>query len=226
MGQALLIVRRGSGQLRPRQVLHPTDELRTAAKARPNLGVGGTSLPPGENPPFQGPEDLRIGRRARFTPRPRTQGQDLEHTPSAAPESPGHLGRVNTGRYEPAYPPLNRAQVCLAGYYVRFHHDSTISRTTPTQFASSKRHGERGRDGLLSVREGQGSKGPSWARWWAAHIRRVIREYVIHYNCRRPHRGLDLEAPAGEAASSHPSFSIHRSGVLGGLIHEYYPVAA
>jgi len=58
------------------------------------------------------------------------------------------------------------------------------------------------------------------------HLERVIREYVIHYNCQRPHRGLDLEAPAGEAAPFHPSFSIHRSDVLGGLIHEYYPVAA
>jgi hypothetical protein len=143
IGHALLIVLLGSGQLRPSQVLHATNELRTAAKARPNLGVGGTSLPPGENPPFQGPEHLRIGRRTRLTMGPRTKGQDLEHTPSTAPESPGHLGRVNTGRYEPAYPPLNRPQVCLAGYYLRFHHDSTISRTTPTQFASSKRHGER-----------------------------------------------------------------------------------
>jgi hypothetical protein len=93
--------------------------------------------------------------------RPRTKGQDLGHTPSAAPESPGHLGRVNTGRYEPAYPPLNRPQVCVVGHYLRFHHYSTISRTTPTQFASSKRHGERGRDGPDSAQGGSGRKGRS-----------------------------------------------------------------
>jgi hypothetical protein len=114
-------------QLRSRQVLHATDELWTAAKARPDLGVAGTRLPPGEDSPFQRPEHLWVGRRTRPTMGPRTKGQDLEHTPSAAPESPGHLGRVDTGRYEAAYPPLNRPQVCFAGYKLRFDHHSTIS---------------------------------------------------------------------------------------------------
>jgi hypothetical protein len=154
IGHALLIVVLGPGQLRPRQILHATDKLRTVAKARANLGVAGTSLPPGENPTFQRPEHLRIARRTRLTMRPRTKGQDLGHTPSASPESPGHLGRVNTSRYEPAYPPLDRPQVCVAGYYLRFHHYSTISRTTPTQFVSSKRLGEFGRNGPDSAREG------------------------------------------------------------------------
>jgi hypothetical protein len=130
------------------------------AKARPNLGVAGTSLPPGENPPFQRPEHLRIARRTRPTMRPRTKGQNLGHTPSAAPESPRHLSRVNTGRYEPAYPPLDWPQVCVASYYLRFHHYSTISRTTPTQFVSSNRHGECGRDGPDSASGGSGGKGP------------------------------------------------------------------
>lgn len=154
IGHALLIVVLSPGQLRPGQILHATDKLRTVAKTRPNLGVAGTSLPPGENPPFQRPEHLRIARRTRLTMRPRTKGQDLGHTPSAAPESPGHLGRVNTSRYEPAYPPLDRPQVCVAGYCLRFHHYSTISRTTRTQFVSSKRLGEFGRDGPDSAREG------------------------------------------------------------------------
>jgi hypothetical protein len=109
VGHTLLSVFLDSGQLRSRQVLHATDELWTAAKARPDLGVAGTRLPPGEDSPFQRPEHPWVGRRTRPTIGPRTQGQDLEHTPSAAPESPGHLGRVDTGRYEAAYPPLNRA---------------------------------------------------------------------------------------------------------------------
>jgi hypothetical protein len=123
----------GPGQLHARQVLNATDELRTAAKACPNLGVARTGLPPGEDPPFQRPEHLLIGRRTRRTMGPRTEGQDLGHTPSAAPKSPGHLRRVNTGCYEPAYPALNRSQVCIAGYYLRFHHNSTISRTRGCQ---------------------------------------------------------------------------------------------
>jgi len=157
IGHPLLIVVLGPGQLCPRQILHATDKLRTVAKARPNFGVAGTSLPPGENPPFQRPEHLRIARRTRPTMRPRTKGQNLGHTPSAAPESPGHLNRVNTGRYEPAYPPLDWPQVCVASYYLRFHHYSTISRTTPTQFVSSNRHGECGRDGPDSASGGSGA---------------------------------------------------------------------
>src|ERR1019366_6394360 len=98
-GHALLIVFLDSGQLRPRQVLHTTDKLWTAAKARPDLGVAGTGLPPGEDPPFQRPEHLRVGQRSRPTRGPRTKDQDLGHTPSTAPESPGHLGRVDAGRY-------------------------------------------------------------------------------------------------------------------------------
>ena len=156
VGHALRIVFLDSGQLRLRQVLHTTDELWTAAKARADLGVAGTGLPPGEDPPFQRPEHLRVGQRSRPTMGPRTKGQDLGHTPSTAPESPGHLGRVDTSRYEAANPPFNRPQVCLAGYGLRSHHHSTISRATPTQFASSKRQGERGRDEPDSAREGQG----------------------------------------------------------------------
>ena len=30
------------------------------------------------------------------------------------------------------------------------------------------------------------------------HLERVLRQYVTHYNEQRPHRGIDLEVPAGE----------------------------
>jgi hypothetical protein len=98
IGHGLLIVLFGSGQLRPRQILHPTDKLRTVAKACPNLGVAGTGFPPGENPPFQRPGYLRVGRRTRPTMRPRTKGQNLGHAPSAAPEGQGRKGPSRASR--------------------------------------------------------------------------------------------------------------------------------
>jgi putative transposase len=60
------------------------------------------------------------------------------------------------------------------------------------------------------------------------HLERVLREYVSHYNHQRPHRGIDLAVPTGEAAAATPPLPHHvdRRNVLGGLIHEYYPIAA
>jgi transposase InsO family protein len=59
------------------------------------------------------------------------------------------------------------------------------------------------------------------------HLEAVLREYVLHYNQQRPHRGLDLGVPAGRAAREAPvSHAVRRCDVLGGLIHEYHPVAA
>jgi putative transposase len=56
------------------------------------------------------------------------------------------------------------------------------------------------------------------------HLERVLREYVAHYNARRPHRGLDLrapDAPPGPPAPLPDLRRIRRRDVLGGLIHEY-----
>jgi len=52
--------------------------------------------------------------------------------------------------------------------------------------------------------------------------------YVSHYNRQRPHRGIDLGVPmpGNPVASIPPSLNVGRHDVLGGLIHEYYPVAA
>ncbi len=58
------------------------------------------------------------------------------------------------------------------------------------------------------------------------HLERVLREYVTHYNQQRPHRGIELEVPAGGTAATNTSLSVHRHDVLGGLIHEYHPAAA
>ena len=59
------------------------------------------------------------------------------------------------------------------------------------------------------------------------HLDRVLRVYVQHYNRRRPHRGLELQAPESiapvEAADGVPD--IERREVLGGLVHEYMRAA-
>jgi transposase InsO family protein len=59
------------------------------------------------------------------------------------------------------------------------------------------------------------------------HLKAVLREYFRHYNEQRPHRGIDLGVPAGRTAPERRAgFAVHRHDVLGGLIHEYRPVAA
>jgi transposase InsO family protein len=60
------------------------------------------------------------------------------------------------------------------------------------------------------------------------HLQVVLREYVAHYNARRPHRSLALVPPDGPCeprASPLPS-DVGRRDVLGGLIHEYHVLAA
>jgi putative transposase len=60
------------------------------------------------------------------------------------------------------------------------------------------------------------------------HLRRLLRGYVRHYNQQRPHRGLALAVPeVGERKSPMVDpRAVRRRDVLGGLIHEYYGVAA
>src|ERR1022692_1260875 len=60
------------------------------------------------------------------------------------------------------------------------------------------------------------------------HLERVLREYVGHYTRQRPHRGIDLGVPppASTIKTPPPSVDVIRHDVLGGLIHEYHPVAA
>jgi putative transposase len=55
------------------------------------------------------------------------------------------------------------------------------------------------------------------------HLKRVLRECVLHYNEQRPHRGIGLMPPEGSLASRSPTSlsDVQRRDVLGGLIHEY-----
>jgi putative transposase len=57
------------------------------------------------------------------------------------------------------------------------------------------------------------------------HLRRVLVEYLRHYNTARPHRTLHQLAPA-QAGTPPPQIDlaghrIRRKQVLGGLTHEY-----
>ena len=61
------------------------------------------------------------------------------------------------------------------------------------------------------------------------HLEHVLREYLAHYNAERPHRSLALAAPAREPpppTDASAPVDIRRRDVLGGVIHEYYAVAA
>jgi putative transposase len=59
------------------------------------------------------------------------------------------------------------------------------------------------------------------------HLERLLRGYVAHFNAERPHRSLQLAAPAGSPRSrGSPPAEIRRRDVVGGLIHEYYAAAA
>jgi hypothetical protein len=58
-----------------------------------------------------------------------------------------------------------------------------------------------------------------------AHLRRVLREYIDYYNSRRPHQGLDQQAPIpfpwGPATGP-----VTGRDVLGGILRDYYREAA
>lgn len=60
------------------------------------------------------------------------------------------------------------------------------------------------------------------------HLEHTMRDYITHYNEERPHRGLALATPAGEApaARDKPPTEITRRDILGGVIHEYHARAA
>jgi len=57
------------------------------------------------------------------------------------------------------------------------------------------------------------------------HLHAVLKEYANYYNHRRPHQGLHQKIP--EATSERlDQGPIHRSDVLGGIIHDYHRKAA
>lgn len=54
------------------------------------------------------------------------------------------------------------------------------------------------------------------------HLRKVLEDYISHYNQQRPHRGRELRPPSPiQAAPTDPTSPIVRHPILGGLINEY-----
>ena len=54
------------------------------------------------------------------------------------------------------------------------------------------------------------------------HLQTVLARYSTHYNCRRPHRALQLQPPRPDLPAPDIGYRrIRRRPVLGGLINEY-----
>jgi putative transposase len=64
--------------------------------------------------------------------------------------------------------------------------------------------------------------------WGRQHLDRTLRIYAEHYNPQRPHRAVGLAPPLGVAGQPSPvdPRDIRRRDLLGGLVHEYYGLAA
>ena len=60
------------------------------------------------------------------------------------------------------------------------------------------------------------------------HLEQVLEEYVAQYNLARPHRALELRAPLSHGhlgRLTRPAQAVIRRDWLGGLLHEYEPLA-
>jgi putative transposase len=58
------------------------------------------------------------------------------------------------------------------------------------------------------------------------HLRRVLKEYVAHYNQQRPHRGRELRPPSPtQPPPTDPTSAVLRLPILGGLVDEYHRAA-
>jgi len=62
------------------------------------------------------------------------------------------------------------------------------------------------------------------------HLEAVVRDYLVHYNTHRPHRGLDLSSPCAKPVNLRSTLDaspqrVRRQDRLGGLIHEYIMAA-
>ena len=58
------------------------------------------------------------------------------------------------------------------------------------------------------------------------HLKRILREYVGHYNTERPHLGLSLENLEPQQSLNLTEGEVVRVAKLGGLINEYHRIAA
>ncbi len=58
-----------------------------------------------------------------------------------------------------------------------------------------------------------------------AHLRRILKDYVVYFNRDRPHQGLRQGVPDPPELDGIPPGIVHATPVLGGLHHSYRRVA-
>jgi transposase InsO family protein len=58
-----------------------------------------------------------------------------------------------------------------------------------------------------------------------AHLRRILKDYVVYFNRDRPHQGLRQCVPDPPELDGVPTGIVHATPVLGGLHHSYRRVA-
>lgn len=58
-----------------------------------------------------------------------------------------------------------------------------------------------------------------------AHLRSLLTEYVTFYNTRRPHQGIDQQSPIIRLPEKREG-SVQKRPILGGIINDYYRMAA
>jgi len=58
-----------------------------------------------------------------------------------------------------------------------------------------------------------------------AHLRSVLTEYVTFYNTRRPHQGIGQQSPIIRLPEKREGV-VQKRPVLGGIINDYYRMAA
>lgn len=54
-----------------------------------------------------------------------------------------------------------------------------------------------------------------------AHLCRVLTEYLVYYNTRRPHQSLEQQSPIARQQSASEGF-IQKRKILGGIINDYF----
>jgi putative transposase len=106
-----------------------------------------------------------------------------------------------------------------------FAANGTQAITTPVQAPNANAFAERW---VRTVRQ----ECLDWLLIWGRrHLQRVLDEYLRHDNGERPHQGLTLRPPRGIEVRAGPdavtvAARVRRRDRLGGLVYEYYQVAA
>jgi len=141
------------------------------------------------------------------------------------PAGTGALAGAAGGTTAPRFLIRDRDSKFTRAFDDVFAADGTQVITTPVQAPNANAFAERW---VRTVRQ----ECLDWVLIWSRrHLERVLDEDVRHYNHERPHRSLARRPPRGIAVRAAPgavtaAARVRRRDRLGGLVHEYYQVAA